>query len=74
MLLPESASLAPALLAQTPIAYYTFNGNANDQTGNGNNGTIQGNSAFDPGGGITLYGDNALYYSGGRKGIATRLF
>ena len=55
------------LSAQTPIAYYTFDNNATDQTGNGNNGTIQGNYAFNPGGGLTLYGDNSLEYSGGGR-------
>lgn len=28
--------------AQGPIAYWPFNGNANDQTGNGHNGTVSG--------------------------------
>jgi hypothetical protein len=29
-----------------PIAYYPFNGDANDESGNGNNGTIYGNAVF----------------------------
>ena len=30
------------LSAQTLVAYYPFNGNANDASGNGNNGTVNG--------------------------------
>ncbi len=35
-------STATVLLAQNPIAYYPFNGNANDTSGNGTNGTVSG--------------------------------
>jgi hypothetical protein len=40
------------------IAYYPFNGNANDLSGNGNNGTLVGNATFVEGHiGATLYLD-----------------
>jgi hypothetical protein len=34
---------APSFLASGLVAYYTFGGNANDMSGNGNNGSIIGN-------------------------------
>ena len=53
-----SSTQLPANLQQGLVAYYPFNGNANDESGNGNNGTVNGatltadrfgnvNSAFD---------------------------
>ncbi len=36
------ASGLPANLQQGLVAYYPFNGNANDESGNGNNGTVNG--------------------------------
>jgi len=56
--------------SQQPVAYYTFNGNANDQSGNGNNATPQGNYSFASDGiggsqAINFVGDNSLYYAGG---------
>ncbi len=56
--------------SQEPIAYYTFAGNANDQSGNGNNATPKGNYSFVSGGlsgvgALSLTGDNSLFYSGG---------
>ncbi|MBP7498220.1 MAG: T9SS type A sorting domain-containing protein [Bacteroidales bacterium] len=35
--------LAFTIKSQTPVAYYPFNGNANDESGNGLNGTLVGN-------------------------------
>ncbi len=37
-----SSSQLPANLQQGLVAYYPFNGNANDESGNGNNGTVNG--------------------------------
>ncbi|HVU07023.1 MAG TPA: LamG-like jellyroll fold domain-containing protein [Verrucomicrobiae bacterium] len=47
------------------IAYYPFNGNANDVSGNGNNASVQGNYQYLSDGTLHLIGDNQLYYSGG---------
>jgi hypothetical protein len=38
----EIQSLADPGSISTPVAYYPFNGNANDESGNGNNGTMIG--------------------------------
>jgi hypothetical protein len=35
-------SIAHAGLSDGLVAYYPFNGNANDESGNGNNGTVNG--------------------------------
>lgn len=35
-------SLSASALSQNLVAYYPFNGNANDESGNGNNGTVNG--------------------------------
>jgi hypothetical protein len=37
-----NSSSEPASLKNGLVAYYPFNGNANDESGNGNNGTIKG--------------------------------
>jgi hypothetical protein len=37
-----ASSQLPANLQQGLVAYYPFNGNANDESGNGNNGTVNG--------------------------------
>ena len=37
-----TSSQLPANLQQGLVAYYPFNGNANDESGNGNNGTVNG--------------------------------
>ncbi len=37
-----SPAQLPANLQQGLVAYYPFNGNANDESGNGNNGTVNG--------------------------------
>ncbi len=37
-----SSSQLPANLQQGLVAYYPFNGNANDESGNGNNGVVNG--------------------------------
>ncbi|NOS71676.1 MAG: LamG domain-containing protein [Verrucomicrobia bacterium] len=51
------------------VAYYPFNGNANDASGNGNNATPAGNYQFLTnglsGGAIRIIGDNSQYYAGG---------
>ena len=39
---PGASSHLPANLQQGLVAYYPFNGNANDESGNGNNGTVYG--------------------------------
>jgi sulfatase modifying factor 1 len=39
---PATANTLPASLQQGLIAYYPFNGNANDESGNGNHGEVQG--------------------------------
>jgi trimeric autotransporter adhesin len=39
---PASAQSLPASLTNGLVAYYPFNGNANDESGNGHNGTIVG--------------------------------
>ncbi|MEY4330367.1 MAG: hypothetical protein RL609_1115, partial [Bacteroidota bacterium] len=41
-----ASSQLPANLQQGLVAYYPFNGNANDESGNGFNGTITGNLPF----------------------------
>lgn len=51
------------------LAYYPFNGNANDASGNGNNSTPAGNFQFVPNGlgrmAFRGIGDNSQFYSGG---------
>lgn len=52
------------------IAFYTFSGNANDASGNGNNATPAGNYQFLPsylldGGAIRTIGDYSQFYAGG---------
>jgi outer membrane protein assembly factor BamB len=46
LLVPLVFVLTASLSGQTPtdglVAYYPFNGNANDESGNGNNGTVNG--------------------------------
>lgn len=59
-------SLASATMAQVPnyvptnglIAWWPFNGNANDESGNGNNGTVNGASLTND-----RFGNNAKAYS-----------
>ena len=46
------------------VAYYPFNGNADDASGNGRNATPGGNFLF-TNNVLHLTGDNALFYSGG---------
>lgn len=38
----ENADTIPSTLSYGLVAYYPFNGNANDESGNGNNGTVNG--------------------------------
>lgn len=51
------------------VAYYTFSGNADDQSAYGNHATIAGNAQFSAnglsGGALRIVGDSALMYSGG---------
>jgi len=52
-------SLADTSMTQIPpdfIAYYPFNGNANDESGNGNDGELQGNATVTD---ILIIGDNS---------------
>jgi hypothetical protein len=64
-----SAQTIPANLTAGLVAYYPFDGNANDSSGNANNGTPAGNYQFlaagKHGGSIRIIGDNSLTYSGG---------
>jgi hypothetical protein len=48
----------PSVQAQGPIAYYPFNGNANDASGNGHNGTVTGATLT-----IDRFGRTASAYS-----------
>jgi len=47
------------------VAYYPFNGNANDASGNGNNANVQGTYQYLTNGTLHLIGDGSLFYSGG---------
>ena len=65
--------ILPALQAQDLndglVAYYPFNDNADDESGNGNDGTAEGSFEFTPdgreGNAVRLNGDGSLFYSGG---------
>ena len=39
---PSPANIGDMLMKDGLVAYYPFNGNANDESGNGNNGTVNG--------------------------------
>ncbi len=60
---------AQTFLTNGLLAYYPFNGNANDASGNGNNATLAGNYQFVANGlgklAFEANGDDSLYYSGG---------
>ena len=50
------------------VAYYPFDGNANDASGNGNNASPAGNYFYTnglSGGALRIIGDFSQYYSGG---------
>ncbi len=47
------------------VAYYPFNGNANDASGLGNNANVQGTYQYLANGTLHLIGDGSLFYSGG---------
>src|SRR6266702_8705704 len=47
------------------VAYYTFKGDAKDQSGKGNDATPAGNYQFVTGCGIRIIGDFSQFYSGG---------
>jgi hypothetical protein len=47
------------------VAYYPFNGNANDASGHGLNANVQGTYQYLSDGTLHLIGDNSLFYSGG---------
>jgi len=47
------------------VAFYPFNGNANDASGNGYNATVQGTYQYLTDGTLHLIGDGQLFYSGG---------
>lgn len=51
------------------VAYYPFNGNANDESGNGNNGIIHGATLTTDRCGKT---DSAYYFNGISNFITTR--
>lgn len=56
---------AQTFLTNGLVAFYPFNGNANDASGNGNNASVQGTYQFLTNGTLHLIGDGALFYSGG---------
>jgi hypothetical protein len=60
---------SPVNLSDRLIAYYSFNGNANDESGNGNNaspaGSFQYVSTDLSGSALRILGDNSLFYAGG---------
>ena len=60
---------AQTFLTNGLLAYYPFNGSANDASGNGNNATLAGNYQFVANGlgkmAFEANGDASLYYSGG---------
>ena len=51
--------IVPTNLLQGLVAYYPFNGNANDASGNGNNGTMAGSAAL----GVDRFGNSNLCLS-----------
>ena len=59
----EEASLMDGL-----VAHYPFNGNANDESGNGNNGTVNGATLADD----HLGNVNSAYYFDGNDSISVR--
>lgn len=69
-ILSITAAMAVQVQAQTfltngLVAYYPFNGNANDASGNGLNATVQGDYQYLSDGTLQLIGDGSLFYSGG---------
>lgn len=56
---------AQTFLTNGLIAFYPFNQNANDASGNGNNASVQGTYQFLTNGTLHLIGDGQLLYSGG---------
>jgi formylglycine-generating enzyme required for sulfatase activity len=58
---PVEVPLANGILDSSVLAYYTLNGNANDSSGNGKNGTVNGatasEGAFSDAGGSMFFGD-----------------
>ena len=56
---------AQTYLTNGLVAFYPFNGNANDASGNGNNANVQGTYQFLTNGSLHLIGDGSLFYSGG---------
>src|SRR6266699_3834187 len=70
LLVATCLSFALSVRAQDPltnrlVAYYTFKGDAKDQSGNGNDATPAGNYQFVTGYGIRIIGDYSQFYSGG---------
>jgi Concanavalin A-like lectin/glucanases superfamily len=56
---------AQTFLTNDLIAFYPFNGNANDASGNGHNASVQGTYQYLSDGTLHLIGDGQLFYSGG---------
>ena len=56
---------ADSTLVSGLVAKYTFQGNSNDQTGNGYNASLTGDYQYQTSGGIHILGKNTDYYSGG---------
>jgi hypothetical protein len=60
---------SPSFLTNGLVSYYPFNGNANDASGNANNGVLQGGVGF----GVDRYGNtnSALFFTNGADGQMT---
>ncbi|MCW5550624.1 MAG: LamG domain-containing protein [Verrucomicrobiae bacterium] len=56
---------AQSWLTNGLVAYYPFNGDADDASGNGYNASVQGTYQYLSDGTLHLIGDGALFYSGG---------
>ena len=68
-LISASAQTTPQNLTNGLVAFYPFEGNGNDASGNGNNSTPAGSFQYLAtgltGGAIRINGDNSLFYAGG---------
>jgi hypothetical protein len=57
---PAATLKAPPAALSTPWAYYPFNGNANDASGNGRTGTLSGAGASVTAAGLRTAGTSGL--------------
>ena len=60
-----SAQTPTGDLANGLVSFYSFNGNANDLSGNANNANVYGNYSYLTSGGVRIYGDGSERYNGG---------